>query len=176
MKKVKHGINKIKKIDYALLIVVLIMAIFGTIAIFSATSATTVLKYNVVSSYFFRKQVLWICLGLIGGFLLYLLPKGWSILYGLGGLIAFGICLVIVFASGHIAGNAASWIAIKGKTLQPAEFIKPCMIVFMAIYYEIISKYLNCEELVKELQRFLLKVIIIRIVRFVRSMECCVVL
>ena len=158
MKKKKHrlewlvnNIKNLKKMDYFLLIVILIMSIFGTIAILSATSATSMLTYHVPSSHFFIRQLLWIGLGLVAGLLLFLAPKGLNILYGIGGLILFGGLLMVVFASGKISGGAASWIRVQGGNLQPSEFIKPCMIVFMASYYDILAKF---EARISKLNQF----------------------
>ena len=50
------------------------------------------------------------------------------------------LLLVLVLAKGKIAGNAQSWFDLGPFNLQPTEFAKTALILFMAVYYNNLSK------------------------------------
>ena len=130
----------IKKIDKTLLILTLFFSIFGLIMIFSASSATTVLRYNTTSSHFFFAQLVALVLAYTCGIITLFIPiKNYKLLSYLG-FGASSVLLFYVLVKGHIAGGARSWIEIGPLNLQPSEVSKLMMILFMAFYYNGISK------------------------------------
>ena len=54
-------------------------------------------------------------------------------LLGLGGLFVFG----------HVAGNAQSWFKIGASSLQPSEFVKLCVIIYLSAVYAKKQTYIN---------------------------------
>ena len=54
-------------------------------------------------------------------------------LFGLGGLFVFG----------HVAGNAQSWFKIGTSSLQPSEFVKLCVIIYISAVYAKKQAYIN---------------------------------
>lgn len=58
-------------------------------------------------------------------------------------LVAFVAILILLLIYGSATNYAISWIPIGPFTLQPSEFIKIIMIVFMARFYEVHEKRLN---------------------------------
>ena len=44
--------------------------------------------------------------------------------------------LFLVFGYGAIAGGAQSWLDLGFFNLQPTEFVKTALILYMAVFYE----------------------------------------
>lgn len=125
----------IKKIDKTLLVMTIIYSIFGLMMILSASSASTVLRYQVSSNHFFVRQLIVLIAAYIVGFIVLLIPtrkyKGIAYL----GVIGIFFLLILVLVKGKITNNAQSWFAIGPFNLQPSEFAKTVLILFSAVYY-----------------------------------------
>lgn len=125
----------IKKIDKTLLIFMIIYSVFGLMMILSASSASTVLRYDVASNHFFIRQLIVLVLAYIAGFFVLIIPtkkyKGISFL----GILGVIFLLVLVLVKGTITNHAQSWFEIGPFNLQPSEFAKTILILFMAVYY-----------------------------------------
>lgn len=136
----------IKKIDKTLLIIVIIYSIFGLMMILSASSASTILRYNVSSNHFFIRQLIVLVLSYVAGFVVLLIPtrRYKAISYiGIAGII---FLLILVLVKGEINHNAQSWFEIGPFNLQPSEFAKTVLILFMAVFYHILT-YKNSRNL-----------------------------
>lgn len=130
----------IKKIDKTLLFLIIIYSVFGLVMIFSASSASTILRYQVPSNYFFMKQLLALIISFIGGFIILFIPtQKYKMLSYLAILGEIGL-LLLVLVNGKISGNAQSWIQIASFSLQPSEFAKTFLIIFMAVYYNNLTR------------------------------------
>ncbi len=121
------------------------MAIFGLVMIYSASMAWAVQRYGVSSDYFYQKQKLF----LFGAALLFLLfaafpykaMKSNKVLGPMVLLSLFG--LVALFIFGHVAGNAQSWFKLGPISIQPSEFVKLCVIIYLAAVYAKKQDYIN---------------------------------
>lgn len=131
----------IRKIDKLLLILMIIFTIFGLVMIFSASSASTVLRYKVSTNHFFIRQLIVVILSFIGGFILLFIPtKKYNFLSYIYLAISIFL-LVLVLVKGRVSGNAQSWFKIGFFNLQPSEFAKTAIIVFMAVFYDRLTNY-----------------------------------
>ncbi len=129
------------KLDKWLLFVMFIFSIFGLIMIFSASSVSTVLRYNVPQYYFFIRQAIFIILAFIIGFLVVLrIPTSKYKYFSYLAMIGILIALVGLFVYGRITNNARSWYDIGPFALQPSEFAKSIIIIFLAVYYQKLDK------------------------------------
>lgn len=88
-------------------------------------------------SMFFDRQVIWLSVAILVFFFFSLLDvsllKNTKVL-----LVIFSVCLlllVLVFAGGHIAGGARSWISLGAFSLQPSDFIKVALILMLSKYF-----------------------------------------
>lgn len=129
----------IAKMDLWLLLIMLVFSAFGLVMIFSASSIAAVLRYQVDSSYFFLKQLFFI----IGSFLIgiiIVLKIRTDDYYKFVPWLALAIVIVLIslFVYGEVANGAQSWYRKGIFGIQPLEFAKSIMIMFMAIFYNYI--------------------------------------
>ena len=125
------------KIDKPLFFLTLVYSILGLVMIFSASSVSSVLRYHVPPSYFFIRQLLFVGIStLIGIFILLRIPiKKYRFVTLAYTLIVIAL-LAFIFAWGKVAGGAQSWYRLGFLNLQPTEFAKSALILYMAFFYE----------------------------------------
>lgn len=126
----------LSKIDIPLFIMVIIYIILGLVMIYSASSITAVVRYGYEPYHFFIRQALFVLAAFIVGFLIIIrFPTrnyaglAWPAIFLLIG------SLIFLFVKGKVAGGALSWFDLKFFKIQPSEFAKSILIVFMAIFY-----------------------------------------
>ena len=132
----------IKNIDKPLFVLTLILFVLGLIMIFSASNVTSYMNGGSPYAYFFRQGLF-----LIVSFIFcFIMVKFNTKFYGIISnvlLVVFIAVLILLLVYGKATNYAISWIPIGPFTLQPSEFIKVIMIVFMARFYEVHEKRLN---------------------------------
>ncbi|HEY1405195.1 MAG TPA: putative lipid II flippase FtsW [Spirochaetota bacterium] len=119
--------------DLILFITILVLAGLGLAMIYSASAALS-LKYHGTSFYFLKKQLIWFIAG-FGALLLFQeidyrhYPR--VTIFLLGGAM---ILLISVFVPGlgHHAKGSARWIGMGELHLQPSEFVKIVMVIYLA--------------------------------------------
>ena len=125
----------LSKIDKPLFFSMLAFFIFGLIMIFSASTIVSVVGFNKQPYNFFIKQALFLFVGLIAFFIILFIPTKkyqklskfllFVVIMALGGLIVYG----------ELTNNAKSWYYIGPFSLQPSEFAKTILIMYMGSYY-----------------------------------------
>lgn len=141
-----HSSHRIKKtlpsvpngnksgLDRPLLLYILCLSLFGTVMVFSASTAYAQIRFND-TFYFVKRQLVWLFLGL-GVMLLfsrlslhrlrrYALP-----LYGVVLLL-----LALVPLIGTEAGGAKRWISLGPLSFQPSELAKTALIILLSFYF-----------------------------------------
>jgi len=130
--------------DIWLLILMLIYSLFGLIMIFSSSSVSTVLRYNVPQYHFFLRQAIFLIASFITGFLIIIrFPTSkykYFTTFAIAGII---VALLGLFVYGRITNNARSWYDIGPFALQPSEFAKSIIIIFLAVSYSKLEKIKN---------------------------------
>ena len=129
------------KMDIWLLIIMLVFSIIGLIMIFSASSVSTVLRYNVPQYHFFVRQAIFLAISFLAGFLIiirfptskykYLVPLA---------TIGIIVALIGLLVYGKLTNNVRSWYDLGFFALQPSEFAKSIVIVFLAVAYSKLEK------------------------------------
>lgn len=125
---------KIKNnIDFALLITILVLLAIGITMVFSASAASSYIKYN--DSYLYLKsQGLFAIISILA--MLFFSRLNYKVLgrYALLFIIISIILLIIIFIPGvgYGAKGAIRWLKIGPWTMQPAEFAKTALIIFMS--------------------------------------------
>ncbi|WP_155985658.1 putative lipid II flippase FtsW [Paenibacillus gorillae] len=142
--------------DFLLLILAILLAGFGLVMVFSASSnvALVAQKFNNDAFYFLKKQLLWAVLGVFMMLFLMNLPykfykKGFIFLF-----IPVLIMLLIVPFTEPING-ASSWLPIGPLRIQPTELAKLALILYLG---SLISKK---DEKFRDFKKGLLPVLII---------------
>ena len=127
--------NKKNSTNLVLFITVLILAIFGCVMIYSASSYSALVQMGD-SLHFLKKQIIGVVLGVIAMLVMWHIDyhKLQKLIYP---ILAIGIgLLVLVLIPGIGIENygARRWIALPGFTIQASEISKFCYIVFAAGY------------------------------------------
>lgn len=124
------------KMDIPLFIMVVLFVLFGLVMIYSASNITAVVRYGYQPYHFFIRQAIFVIVSFLIGFLIVLrFPTrnygalAWPLVFLLIGSLA------LLFVKGKIAGGAQSWFDLKFFKIQPSEFAKSILVIFMAIYY-----------------------------------------
>lgn len=115
--------RELKNVEWGLVIVAIILTIIGLVALFSATQET---EYDE-----FKKQIIWFVVSIIMMIIAMvidyeILVKLSPIFYGISIIL-----LVIVLFTEPING-ATSWFNIGSFSLQPSEFAKVAVTLFLA--------------------------------------------
>lgn len=126
----------LKNIDKPLLIISIILFIFGLIMILSASNVTAYMRYSASPYVFFRKELIFLIIAFIIGFVILQFPTSSYYFFSSLALIIDVVLLFAVRVIGITKGHARSWIPFLGFSLQPSEFAKLIIIVFLASYYD----------------------------------------
>jgi rod shape determining protein RodA len=122
-------IHKLKKLDWSILLILMLFMAISTIVVRSATYGNPGYpNYDLKQLIFYGAGFVVILFATLIDYKLIL--KGWYLLYGLG--IAL---LVLVYFFGNEINGARSWFTLPGNLLsfQPAEFMKILLIMTIAV-------------------------------------------
>lgn len=121
----------LKGYDYTLIITPIILAVFGVIMVYSASMVQAVAE-GYSSTYYFKRQLTWLLISLIGFIICCLVPfKFYKRLSKLIYVLCFVLLISVLFA-GEEAYNAIRSIRVLGFNIQPSEFVKIGIIIFLA--------------------------------------------
>lgn len=117
--------------DYHLLFVIGFLTIFGWVMVYSS-SVIVAFSQDKSSWYYFLRQLIWIVVGSIAGYILYRfdyrrLPKIAPIL-----IVVSIILLITVLLVGVEIGGSKRWIDLPFFDPQPSEFAKLAFIIYLA--------------------------------------------
>jgi cell division protein FtsW len=129
-RKVKKMSNK-RYFDYSLLFVVIFMAGFGLIMIYSTSSYTAQMEYGN-SEYYFIKQLEFVILGMAAMYAMYRID--YHIWRKLAPVI-FVVSIILVLALipfGTEVNGAKRWLRFGGIGIQPADVSKLALIIILA--------------------------------------------
>ena len=122
-----------RDMDKTILFTTLILTVFGTLNIVTASSREAVLNTNSGMFYYFYKHILILILCLIEFIVLLLMPtKKYNKYIPLLYLLVLGANVFLVM-NGVAINGATGWINFGRINLQPSEFAKPVVIITMAI-------------------------------------------
>ena len=133
----------LSKLDRPLLIVTIIFFSFGLIMILSASSMESFMRYNYSPYHYFFRQLIFLIMGLTLSIFILIFPtKNYK---NISSFILFAIILSLVglIFYGYSSNEAVSWYKIGPMTIQPSEFAKIAIILYIATYYEKNSDNLN---------------------------------
>lgn len=141
MKKIS---NTSEKPDYIMLSIIIILLIVGVTMVYSSSYVWADYKYS--DQYFFlKRQLLFAGTGVIAMFVFMYIPYGtWRKYAKIILLISYVLLiLVLIPGIGMIRGGAQSWIGIGAFSIQPSEFMKLGLIIFLSVYLAANQKYIT---------------------------------
>ena len=121
--------------DLTLLFIVFLLLIIGLVMVYSASHVWAEYKYDD-GFFFVKRQLLFASVGVFFMFLIYLVPYTiWKSYVNVILAICFLLLLlVLVPGIGIVRGGAQSWIGVGAFSIQPSEFMKLGLILFLASY------------------------------------------
>jgi len=137
MKRLTVNNNKTHRIDYTFACTVLLIALWGTIMVFSAGASYAEARYND-PLYFAKKQLIWLVIGLLIMFLSSKIDLSILEKYSIHLYLATIALLILVLVVGMVGNGAKRWISIGPITIQPSEILKLTLPMLLAHYF---SKY-----------------------------------
>ncbi|SNX73294.1 cell division-specific peptidoglycan biosynthesis regulator FtsW [Bacillus oleivorans] len=139
--------NVLKSYDYSIVIVYILLCFFGLVMIYSSSIVWAVQQLDPPrpSDYFYQRQKIHIILSFIAFFFAAIFPyklfqnKKVLAFIMLGSLIS----LSALFLFGQVYNNAQSWFQVGARSIQPSEFAKLGIIIYLAAVYGKKQSYIN---------------------------------
>jgi cell division protein FtsW len=133
--------TKYKLPDLLLLTAILFLILIGLAMVYSSSHVWAEYKYGD-SLFFVKRQLLFAGVGLICMYILYRIPyfvwgKYVNLLLGLCFLL---LIIVLVPGIGIVRGGAQSWIGVGAFSIQPSEFMKLGLIMYISHYLVVHKK------------------------------------
>ena len=140
----------LNKIDKPLLFITILCLVFGIMMVGSASSLKAYMARSD-SFFYFKRQLFFIGIGLISSVIVLKTPiRKWKNLIYLAVLGVMG-ALVYVLLKGQTSNGVNGWLFIGGFGIQPSEFAKTILILFLAIIFEKLIKVRNLSNVAKVL-------------------------
>ena len=150
-----------KKMDYNLLFVVVLLSIFGLLMVYSSSNIWADYKFHD-SFHYLKYQLLFFLVGVVFIFLIsnihyrfYYTHANHILLFSLILLI-----LVLIPGIGSIRNGSRSWFGVGSFGIQPSEAAKISILIFTSKYLSRSNSYINnynCFNLNKEFRTMELK-------------------
>jgi cell division protein FtsW len=122
----------IRKYDITLIIYLSCLILIGLLMVFSSTVVVSDIRWAIPYK-FFGKQSLWIFVGsILLAITAFLINYKFYQKYALQICFVAFIALIAVLIFGHSNYGATRWLKIGFLTIQPSEFAKMAMVIYMA--------------------------------------------
>lgn len=131
-----------KGYDYTLILVPIFLSAFGLLMIYSASMVSTTLD-GLDSTYYLFKQLKWFVLGIIGFVFCCIFPyQNYKRMVKPMILLSIGLLLLTILF-GDTVNRATRSVDIFGFNIQPSEFVKLFLIIYLAAIYSKKQKYIG---------------------------------
>lgn len=140
-KSVRNYINQMERLDYKIIVCLVLLNVFGLLMIYSGSgfSCSISKEYGYDDMYFVKRQAIFVVAGFIVMFIVSKINYNWlrkfaKLIYIVGVLSIF----LLMTPLGVESHEAVRWIQIGPLTLQIAEVVKISLIIGLAYFF---SKY-----------------------------------
>ncbi|KYD04390.1 FtsW/RodA/SpoVE family cell cycle protein [Heyndrickxia sporothermodurans] len=135
----------LKSYDYSLVVVYILLCLFGLVMIYSASMVVAVQKYGYSSDFFYMKQLKSFIFSLIAFIITAFFPyKIYKSNKFLGTIMLISVVALIgIRLFGHNSNNAQSWFKIGTSMIQPSEFVKLSVIIYLSAVYAKKQSYID---------------------------------
>jgi len=123
------GTAQRKTFDETLMLLVLGLAVFGLVMVFSSSYALAGRAGD--STRYLKTQAQWLVLGIVAMLIMSRVPYWWFRRWARSLLLLAIVLLVLVYFFGAERGGARRWLQLGPVTLQPSEFAKIAVILFL---------------------------------------------
>ncbi|MBE6139467.1 MAG: FtsW/RodA/SpoVE family cell cycle protein [Firmicutes bacterium] len=143
MKPIKKAIRTFSDMDKVLFFTSLILIIFGSLNIVTASSREAVVNADANMFYYFFKHIIILVISLVAFLIVLKIPtkdyKKWlPLIY----IAVFGMNLFLIL-KGVATRGANNWIDLGFMKVQPSEFAKPTLILTMSLMFQMYFKRLK---------------------------------
>jgi cell division protein FtsW len=131
------------KTDWLLFSTIVAMVGFGLVMIYSASSVVTMLNPKIQSSFFFAsRQLIWAVVSFLA--LMYFKKRDYRVLQSPAWAFgSVGVVLVLQILVSILDPKTHRWFHLSGMTLQPSEFAKPALVIFLAWFVTLKQDTIN---------------------------------
>ncbi len=144
IEKIKQNNKAKENFDYALLLIIVILVGVGFVMLYSTSSYMAQVKYED-SLYYVKKLLFALIFAVIAFFIAMKIDYHWWFrfkwLWYVAAVVA--IMMVLIPGLGIVRNNARRWIGVGGLTIQPSEFAKLAIILFVAWFVCYLKKNIN---------------------------------
>lgn len=134
--------NRLKSYDFLLIVLPLLLAGFGIVMIYSASMVSAVMN-GLESTYYVVRQAQWFILGLIAFGLGLIIPYQRYQKLVIPLIVISFVSLILVPFFGKTEFNATRTVMLFGLNIQPSEFVKLIVIIYLASVYSKKQAYIN---------------------------------
>ncbi|MBS4203919.1 FtsW/RodA/SpoVE family cell cycle protein [Lederbergia citrea] len=135
----------LKSYDYSIIAVYILLCLFGLVMIYSSSMVMAVQWYEYPADFFYQNQKL----NLLAAFTVFLFfavfPykafRNKKFLIVMTIISVLGLFAVSVL--GHVTNNAQSWIQVGARKVQPSEFVKISVIIYLSAVYANKQRYID---------------------------------
>lgn len=131
--------KKQKKTDSLYLISVVLLVLFGCVAVYSASYAWAENDYNDCF-YWIKRHIIWVGVGVIGMIAFSVVDMETVKKYAPASFVFSAVLLALVPFIGKTVNGAKRWIVIGPVQIQPTEIMKLSLVLFLSWY---ISKFVT---------------------------------
>jgi cell division protein FtsW len=120
-----------RRTDFVLLGLTLLLLTIGLAMLYSTSAVLAQLRYHD-SLYFLKRQLLWAGFGLLGLWVMRSVPYSAQRRLAAPALLVTLVTLLLVLVLGKEVGGARRWLTIGPLSIQPSEFAKYTLLLYVA--------------------------------------------
>src|ERR1017187_6550458 len=129
------------KTDWMLFLTIVFMVCLGLVIVYSASSVVAELKFHS-SSHFFIRQLGWAIISFCA--LMYFKKLDYRVMRTpVWAFTSLGVVLLMLVMVYFLDPKNHRWFRAFGMSLQPSEFAKPALIIFLAYFITLTQRTIN---------------------------------